>query len=405
MSFGFSVGDFLVVTQLVFRVIQNSKKACGKYNALTREVASLHVVLRRVEAERSKPDSVINQESSIYGQDLQNIVQDIHEIVKVLDTMLTKYNSLSEEKKRVTKLWQKIKFGNGEVQDLRDIMQQLSSLKSGILLIFNLALLGSQGRMEERMINHGTITSEIRETVNLFVASKAIGQKDGTVLTSRTNDDSRVWKELRRELIAEGFTSDVISDNKQLIKAYIAELGDRGALDEPDSERDDDHEQYEPLPQQDQGDITEATDVKDDGEVGLTGENEVSCDVNGEEEVLVGQESVHSGRRNHQIANDTGEEEHGGEGEKEGEKEGEEEEFFVYSEVAAKDFSNNEDLIRQGSNPAETIPDSGRENTEFIKSEGQKGQHDQKIAIDEQKAECTIPSRKSIHPFKRPTVR
>ena len=56
--------------------------------------------------------------------------------------------------------------------------------------------------------------------------------REGSVLTTYADDDKVVWKEFRKELIGEGFSSVIMRKHKRLIKAYIKELGDRGLLDE-----------------------------------------------------------------------------------------------------------------------------------------------------------------------------
>lgn len=38
-------------------------------------------------------------------------------VLRISDEILEKYNALSEEEKSVTKLWEKVKFGNREIQD------------------------------------------------------------------------------------------------------------------------------------------------------------------------------------------------------------------------------------------------------------------------------------------------
>ena len=37
MSFGFGVGDTIVLTQLAWTVVQNSQKACGAHNELRKK--------------------------------------------------------------------------------------------------------------------------------------------------------------------------------------------------------------------------------------------------------------------------------------------------------------------------------------------------------------------------------
>jgi hypothetical protein len=60
-----------------------------------------------------------------------------------MDSILTKYNALAEDKRSGRKLWQKIRFGNGELQDLSEIRLKLSTHTSAILMMVNLCSLGS----------------------------------------------------------------------------------------------------------------------------------------------------------------------------------------------------------------------------------------------------------------------
>jgi len=68
------------------------------------------------------------------------------------------------------------------------------------------------------------------------------------VLTTYADDDRAVWKEFRRELVTDGFSSSTIRKYKGLIKAYIKELAERGLLDE-----DDPYEQGDPHDRLNQG--------------------------------------------------------------------------------------------------------------------------------------------------------
>src|SRR5882757_1761281 len=47
MSLGYGLEGILGVSRLASRVASNCRKACGEHDVLTRDVASLHAVLRR----------------------------------------------------------------------------------------------------------------------------------------------------------------------------------------------------------------------------------------------------------------------------------------------------------------------------------------------------------------------
>lgn len=108
MSFGFSIGDAITLTQLGWTVVQNCRKACGEYNSLTHEVESLHTVLHRLETEVSKPESLINRRKDTFREEIRPIIQGGKKILRVLDQILSKYNGLNDDAKRGQQLAQKI---------------------------------------------------------------------------------------------------------------------------------------------------------------------------------------------------------------------------------------------------------------------------------------------------------
>ena len=235
MSFGYSISDVISLTRTAWKVVQNSRKACGEYDELTREVSSLHVVLKRLEHEAAKPESPVNKPGHSHWQELEFIASGCHRVLNILDQFLEKYNALSEVGRRRRKLWPKIKFGNGQMADLADYRGKVVYYTSVMSLWLNMISIGTMGSVEKQMNDAGGDLKEIKKAVNGITAHLiAKDRSEGSVLTAYPDDDKAIWKELRRELIGDGFSSSVIEKHKNLIKAYIGELGARGILDDVD---------------------------------------------------------------------------------------------------------------------------------------------------------------------------
>jgi hypothetical protein len=233
MSFGYAVGDFVLLTQLAWRTVQNARQACGEHDELAREASSLHVVLQRLQKEVSKEHSILKLDDDDRINELATLAGNCERVTNVLLKILVKYNALSEDKKRATKLWKRIQFGNGEMQDLSAIRLQLSAHTNAMTLFLNLLSIGSQGNVELYMTTQGGELRKIRDDVNWITATlQARSSREGSILSSYTNDDKSFWKELRRELIKEGYSSKVLKKHKTTIKNYVLELGAIGALDE-----------------------------------------------------------------------------------------------------------------------------------------------------------------------------
>ena len=230
MSFGFSASDILSVVQLAWNTLQNSRKACGEYAELTLEVHGLHAVLQRMQREAAKADSPINNPSDLYCHDFAASVEGCSKVLDKMSKVLIKYNSLSDEERTTRRLWQAVRFGNGELVYIADLRARLGFHASLLSLTLNLISVETSGRIEQK-INH--VGGSLRRGVNRATAQvMATAGKDGSVLTTHSEDDIAAWKELRRELHKDGFKHHTLRKHKATIKAYLKELGDHGILDE-----------------------------------------------------------------------------------------------------------------------------------------------------------------------------
>ena len=236
MSFGYGISDVVAIGGLAYKVVQNSRKACGEHDELTREVSAFHVVLQRLEIEIARPSSPLTQpDKAGHGQELTGLVRDSRKVLQVLDDILNQYNSLNNSERSAKKLWKKFRFGNGEMADVGDYRAKLVFFTTAISLHLNLATVGTVGRVEQKMIDDGGLLREMKISIDSITANFiSKGNHEGSVLTTYADDEKAVWREFRRELINEGFLSTDLKKNMPLIMAYVQELGKRGIFDDED---------------------------------------------------------------------------------------------------------------------------------------------------------------------------
>ena len=233
MSFGYSIGDFVLLATLAYKTVQNARAACGAHDSLTREVGSLHIVLKRLEIEVSKSDSILNRTEDHRRRELATLASDCQRVLNVLSQILEKYNSLPDEKRSATKLWQRVRFGNGEMQDVGKIRSEVATYTQALTLFLNLLSIGTLGKIEVYMDSHGDDLRDIKQALHWVTASmQADSHGEKSILTSYTEDDKAIWKDFRRELIKEGFSSRLLDKHRKTIKRYVIELGERGVLDD-----------------------------------------------------------------------------------------------------------------------------------------------------------------------------
>ena len=196
---------------------------------LTQEVTSLHTVLKRLEHECTRSESPLNSPGEPCRVEFQRIVGGCEEVLEILEHIVETFNALSPEKRGGWRLWKRVRFGNGKVQDVAKLRSKVIYYTSAISLFLNMVSMGKIGLIEEQMDEAGGDLKAIKIALNSITA-QFNASRDGSVLTTYSDDDKAVWKEFRRELIYEGFGSSVIEKHKEIIKAYVRELEDRGLL-------------------------------------------------------------------------------------------------------------------------------------------------------------------------------
>lgn len=239
MSFGWSATDVANLAKLIWTTVRNCRKACGEYDEVTRQCESLHSVIRRLKREKSNPTSLLNRREDFFWQDLLPSLDGIQKVVLDIDSIVAKYASLNRKEKglgRLVQLWTKAKFGNKELDALNDLRSRARFFTSTMSTLLETVTSGSLGRIERSLDEAGLkdLKPAIEGIARKMVASN---RKEGSVLTAYTNDDSTVWRDLRRELVKEKLVpSDIISQHRGLIHDFIRELGERGTLDVSPSE-------------------------------------------------------------------------------------------------------------------------------------------------------------------------
>lgn len=111
MSFGFSVGDFLAVGQLSWKIYKKCKESPGNYKELSTEVGALHNVIKQTEELFSQQDLTSQQKDT-----LLECQQGCEDVLKDLDSLLVKYESLGTNSRRT---FDRMGFGTQDMNNIR----------------------------------------------------------------------------------------------------------------------------------------------------------------------------------------------------------------------------------------------------------------------------------------------
>jgi hypothetical protein len=135
--------------------------------------------------------------------------------LRQLDELLQKYGRLatggtSPASLRVS--WDDAKFGTDEMDTLGEIRVRMISHKSNLKLFLDTMPLHPSRKITENIDRQQDQLDIILDKVDAIAAR--IGNKEGNIMTSYDNDDKEAWKQFRRELVAEGFSSAELRRHK-----------------------------------------------------------------------------------------------------------------------------------------------------------------------------------------------
>lgn len=216
MSLRGSPSDITTVVTFCRDLYRRCRSASDEYDEIRREVRGLHTVLKHLKSEIEDENSPLNRDRSLWGNQLAPIIGDCDFTLRQLDGQLLKYGRLLEGNEAWNAgdkaSWDCIRFGSNEMDQLGSIRVKLISHKTSLTLFLNTIQLHESGKMAKSLDIQGEQLDVILDKVD-YIAAKIV-QRAGTLMTSYEDDDKEVWKQFRRELISEGFSSDVLQQHK-----------------------------------------------------------------------------------------------------------------------------------------------------------------------------------------------
>ncbi|KAL7788344.1 hypothetical protein V8C37DRAFT_235458 [Trichoderma ceciliae] len=168
-------------------------------------VRNLHYALRDLRIEAADPDSRLNaSDSSTYSKQLNSIVRDSQTTLKQLELVLD-LNSRGGGP-----------YADGAAEGIAAVQTKLVHQKTVIDAFLDLVQLSSSSPGSSR---RGPGLEYIKEKVD------AIGRK----LFRRDSNkpaggDDKLWKRFKAELVKEGFSSKVLDEHEDVLRAYIHEI-------------------------------------------------------------------------------------------------------------------------------------------------------------------------------------
>lgn len=235
MSFGFSVGDCILLIDIARTQYNNCVAAGPEYREIAREVKTLFDVLEFLHNESSKTPSPLLRGDQTFTTQLASAVNGCRHILEDLQTLLAKYEGMSGNGKAANltrKLWHKIRFGS-KIQALGEVRGKIILYTTTISVLLDAMQLPATGRLEDKLDVTNTTMVDGFQSIKLVMVeevlkAKSLTQRQSTAsplsMLTYNEDDKEIWKEFRRELVAKGFKSNKLDRHKDTLMAYMLKL-------------------------------------------------------------------------------------------------------------------------------------------------------------------------------------
>jgi hypothetical protein len=224
MSFGFSVGDIVTLTQLTIQTYQSWKNACGEYSEITGQLDSLQRILQRVESEAKDPASLFTRGDGDF-ENLMEIMGKCRYTVTQLNTIVADNKSLGSIIRSKRSNWDRLRLAHTNYKELSG---RLTNHTVTISAYLDVVSASSLGRVEAKVDELVKMT----DIIDRRAAEMRAGKHEASIWSVYANDDKEIWRAFRRQLAAEGVSSNTIKEHKEVLIKYLKELNEKGLLDE-----------------------------------------------------------------------------------------------------------------------------------------------------------------------------
>lgn len=219
MSFGFGVGDFLAVGQLVLTLYNACNGAPGELSELQKDLSSLHILLSGLSVQAQDPNSLLLRKGGTKRPAWLQIRENLESTLKELNDLVKRYESMDR------KAWMRVQLGLKNLTDLRGKLafhlQAMNTLFGGITLSSLGRIEEGQARMELQLGKFDAFMSIVAPLLLQAVSEERAGHKAPTVLSAHEKGEGLEWDRMTMELVVAGVSREELEQNSERIREVL----------------------------------------------------------------------------------------------------------------------------------------------------------------------------------------
>jgi len=209
-----TTADIQAVETSAKALYRRARAAGSEFAEIATAVRGLHTVLKHLRAEAEDPDSLLNtqpQEGSVYARQLNPIVEDCDFTLKQLSTIFEKYGNPDGDDDQVKTIPRAGDMESREKDMMALIRTKLANQKTNIDMFLDTVQLHNPVKTHPMPPNADAAQiSAIKDKVDA-IAKRLFRTTSPTTGEAGEED---LWRQFEYELVREGFSADVLNQNK-----------------------------------------------------------------------------------------------------------------------------------------------------------------------------------------------
>ncbi|TLD30675.1 hypothetical protein PspLS_02295 [Pyricularia sp. CBS 133598] len=234
-----SVESIQTADSLARALYRRARLSGPDFSDIATVVRSLHTCLKHLRVEAEDPDSLLNttqQEHSVYARQLGPIVEDCDFTLKQLDTILEKYGGSSADtpsEEGPHRDGYIVGTADSREKDMIALIRtKLANQKTNIDIFLDTVQLHNPAKARQQFVDNpqSQQLDSIKDKVDAIAARLA--RRRVAHISAGDMEEEELWQQFSTELEREGFSSEVLMRNKEVLRAYIREMDSNGLLDQ-----------------------------------------------------------------------------------------------------------------------------------------------------------------------------
>ena len=225
MSFGFGVGDFLLILDRCRDVCSTIKGAPGEYRECQSELQSVTAAIESLVKSADDRDSRLSRQGAYRKEDLVNIVNNFRRPLDDLQALVNHHSRIVDNGSgRLVRVWESFRFGQSDLDAIRSKLNfHLLTINTFMVSLEGFSMSSMERKLDKIYAMLKTSTAGAALEFNSCGAS-IVSTKSSIILSEIDIEGEEAWQGLKEALVDEDISLQQIVAHRDNIFHYVKGL-------------------------------------------------------------------------------------------------------------------------------------------------------------------------------------